>query len=498
VGDTWLRRLYIATSVIALAPIWSVRYLPTADGPSHVYNAWLIGELIRGNHLAQRWFTVDWRPYPNWTGHAVLAIFVRIFPPPIAEKLLVSGIVILFLCAIWRWSGVAADRRRECAFFAVPFAYHMLLQMGFYNFALGIALYVLTVAVWWDRRERTEARNLIAISLLLVACYFSHIMPALLAAASIGLLWLATVRGRPFGRHVRHLLVFVPVAPLFAYFAWLQRGSHVLGHAARRGLFAYIARMWVLVTFDAWQDRFGRFVFIILAALILITLVRRRWRWREDDAFVLLTIAIIVIYARVPDAAFGGSLLLERMALFVALSPLAWIAPRLPQRGMAALVVVLIAMSVVYTAYLTRRYRGVEKRIEEFVASARSLGSNTTLLPLVRDVRPAKGTFIPVLAHAIDYVAVEKRDIDIANYEATASSFPIRYVNDPQREACHRIVDLTTPVDLEPYSRCAEYVFAWHLSADFPLVTGLDRYYLPVGGTGEGTVYRVRDEEPFR
>lgn len=486
--DAHLRRLYIVTSVLALAPIWSVRYLPTADGPSHLYNAWLLRELIRGNDLVQRWFAINWSPVPNWSGHAILALLMTIVPPLIAEKLLVTGIVGLFFFAMWIYTS-----EKACAFLAVPFAYNLLLQAGFYNFCIAFALYFIVVTVWWRRRDRPDAKTIATVALLLIACYFSHPMPAALAVAAIGLLWLLTLRGRPLRSHARHLLAFVPVVALLAWFARAQHGAVGGAHYTAWGLFSYLMRMWVLLTFDPYQEKLGRVLFVLIVALIVVTLARRRWRWNDQDAFMVLTAALVALYSWSPSGALGGSMLLERMALFVVLAPLAWIAPRLPARVTAVFAIVTIAISLGYTAYLVRRYRALDKRVTELVRSAQRIGTDTTVLPLVKDVRP-RGSFVPVLAHAFDYAAIERRAVNVANYEAAAGFFPVRYRNDAERGACQRNVDMTTPVDLASYARCAEYVFAWHVTEATPLVTGLDTYYLPVGGTDQGRVYRVRDD----
>jgi len=79
-------------------------------------------------------------------------------------------------------------------------------------------------------------------------------------------------------------------------------------------------------------------------------------------------------------------------------------------------------------------------------------GRDTAVLPLIRDVRPPRGAFVPVLMHAFDYAAVEKHDIDVANYEAGSGYFPIRF-----RDGCRRAGDRddrgphTGDVDITPY-----------------------------------------------
>jgi hypothetical protein len=490
-SDPWLRRLYLALAVVALAPIWSASYLPTVDGPSHVYNSWVLKELVRGNHgIVSEWYAVDWRPNPNWSGHAVLAVLMTVVPPLIAEKILVSGIVLLFLYGIWLFAGAVDESRRAFAFFAFPFAYNLPLQMGFYNFCIGAALYFVIVAVWWRRRDRPDWQTVAITVALLVLCYFSHPLPALLAVGSVAVLWLATLPGRRPLRHALHLVALLPALALLIWF-WRQRGATLeAAHYSGFGLFSYIMRMWVMLSFDDYQTKLGLALFCLLAALIVITLVRRQWRWSEGDGFVLLTLAIIVLFARAPMATSGGTMLMERMALFVVLSPLAWIAPRLPRRVMAAVVIVLTIVSLGYTGYLVRRYRSLSRRITELVSSAAALEPASTLLPLVRDVRPA-GSIVPVLMHAIDYAAVEKGDVDIGNYEAGTGYFPIRFrpgVVAPDIPIGQRAAEL----DLKHYLPRALFVYTWHISPEAPVMRQIEAHCIDVGGAEGGRVYRIR------
>ena len=126
-----------------------------------------------------RYFEIDWRPHPNWIGHAVLALLMTIGPPVIAEKILFSAIVLLFFASMWWYSG-----KSVYAFLAFPFAYHQFLQTGFYNFSVSISLYFLIVAMWWKRRESPNPKTIALIAVLLVVCYFSHPMSTVLAMVS--------------------------------------------------------------------------------------------------------------------------------------------------------------------------------------------------------------------------------------------------------------------------------------------------------------------------
>jgi hypothetical protein len=487
-----LRRLYFGLALLALAPIWSATYLPTSDGPSHLYNSWVLHELVRGSHgPVAEWFAVDWRPHPNWLGHAVLALLMAIVPPLVAEKLLVSGIVLLFLYAIWRYAGAVDEDRRVFAFLAFPFAYNLLLQMGFYNFCISAALYFLLLAVWWKRRDNPDAHTIAIVAGLLLLCYFSHPMSTILAIGSLGVLWLATLPGRRITVHSRHSIAILPVLPLLAWFFRVRGATLAPAKVSALGLFSYIMRMWVMYTFDEYQTKLGLALFLVISALIVVTLIRRRWRWSEGDAFVLVTLALVAVYVRTPSATSGGSMIMERMALFVVLSPLAWLAPRLPRRAAIAFVVVFSVVSLVYTGYLVRRYRSLSRHVEELVRSADALGRGTAFVPLIRDVHPHSSR-IPVQMHAVDYAAIEKGSVNIANYEAATGYFPIRFRPGIEPPDTNTLGPRVGEMDLAPYLTRVPYVFVWHVPDDAPMMAQLATCCERVGAVNGGRVYLKR------
>ena len=487
-----LRRLYFGLALLALAPVWSATYLPTSDGPSHLYNSWVLHELVRGSHgPVAEWYAVDWRPHPNWLGHAALALLMTAVPPLVAEKLLVSGIILLFLYAIRRYAGAVDEERRVFAFLAFPFAYNLPLQMGFYNFCISAAVYFLVMAVWWRRRDRPDVHTIAIVAGLLLLCYFAHPMSTLLAIGSLGVLWLATLPGRRIALHARHLVAFLPVLPLLAWFFQVRGSTLAPAHVSAFGLFSYIMRMWVVLTFDEYQAKLGLALFLAITTLIVVTLARRRWRWSEGDAFLLVTLALIAVYARTPAASSGGTMIMERMALFVVLSPLAWLAPRLPRPAAAVFVAVFAVVSLLYTGYLVRRYRGLSRRVAELVRCADGLGRDTAFVPLIRDVHP-RGAYVPVQMHAIDYAAIEKRSVDVANYEAATGYFPIRFRPGITPPDTNTIGPHVTEMDIAPYLARVPYLFVWHVPGEAPVMAQLARCCELTGAGEGGRVYRAK------
>src|SRR5437588_9167863 len=189
---------FVIAALFHLLPIWRVRYVPTVDGPSHLYNAQVLHELAKGTPEFARVFRSDLRPFPIWLGHILLFLALGIAPPLIAEKLVLSAIVLLFLGGCWKLAGFAYPASRVYAFLLMPLAYSALLQMGFYNYFLGVGLAMFAIAAWWERRTTLSGT-------LLLLCYFAHAVPAMVALLMVAVIWMLR---RPW-----RWMELLPIAP---------------------------------------------------------------------------------------------------------------------------------------------------------------------------------------------------------------------------------------------------------------------------------------------
>ena len=485
----WVRWGFLALALLQVVPVWSPAYYPTADGPSHLYNAFVMRELLqhRGGPIAET-YAIDWRPHPNVLGHWILVALLGVFSPVVAEKILVSAIILLFLGGAWMLAGAVDPRGRLYAFLALPFAHHEMLQYGFYNFAISAGLYLVTLAVWWRRRDRPDWRTIALVATLTLLCYASHPASTLLLIGSIGLLWLLALR-----RHARHFLAFVPVLPLLVWFA-LQQGHTALGGwapLARR--LGELAQFEILLTFDRVQLALGTALFAILVALIAATILIERRR-RDEDAFLVLFIIVAVFFLIAPDKAAGGQFLPQRLAVLLPLLPLPWLTPRLPRAAGAALIAVLSVAAIANSVYLTRHERAIAGLVKAFVRAERAIPAGTAVLAINGERRP-EGTVLPLLAHTSGYVAIERGFADLDNYEADAGYFPVKHR--PGTPSVDRVTVEEDPenVDADAVAPLADYVFVWHLPAAAPVIAGLERHYTLQAISPEARIYRHRDAD---
>jgi hypothetical protein len=98
----WLIRreslVFLIVGLGLLIPIWAVHWIPTQDGPSHLYNARILSDLFwsDSSYYADYYgINLTFRSLPNWFSHVALASLMGIFPPLVAEKVLLSALAVL-------------------------------------------------------------------------------------------------------------------------------------------------------------------------------------------------------------------------------------------------------------------------------------------------------------------------------------------------------------------------------------------------------------------
>lgn len=503
------RGLFVVALALALAPIWSVEYLPTTDGPCHTYNAWAHLHLDSPEHpVLRRHYEVNRRPLPNWLGHAVLVPLAALVEPRTAEKLLVSAYLLLFLAGARLLAGAVEGERRWLGLLALPLAFNQLFQMGFYNFSLGLALWMVTVAWWWRRRADPDLAFAVGLNLLLSALFFAHLVPHGLALGAIGVLWLVTLSRATWRRHLLHGAILAPQAVLPLWFLASTGGGWVGSGMSFGASLASFLQLRILVAFGPPQLWLGRLVAATFLALALVT-VRHRLRRAEkrpppslavrdrprrlaaEDGFLLLALLLAILFLAAPEGRGQGSLLKARLSLFPWLALLPWIGSGLRRGLRRALACWLLLPVAAHAAYLVGRYRAVDAEIREHLRVTEAIAPGSRVLPLLFE-RGSEHARLPLLGHAIGYAAIERGLIDWDNYEAASDLFPLRFREDVARPDVFAIEADPGSLDVRAHRAQADYVFCWKMPEGAPLARQLARHYRLAAEHGHARLYERR------
>jgi hypothetical protein len=495
--DARLRRLFFALALLYVLPFWTVRYLPTVDGGCHTYNAWVLRQYANTEQypLFQQYYEINWRPYPNWIGHGTMALLMFVVPPVIAEKLLVSAYVLLFLGGAWYLAGAVRPRERWLALLAFPFAYHLLFQFGFYNFSISVGLLLFALGFWWRNRARPGPAFAVEINLLLALCYFSHILSLVLALAAIGVLWLATLRRDNWRRHLLHVPILLPQTVLPLWFFRSQGGGPIPSELSLGQLLRDFFGLRVLHTFSDVQ-RWGGAALATLFLLLLLATLRRKIARRpfleEADVFLLLAFLAFVLYLVSPHGAAGGGSIKERLSLYPYLFLIPWLSPGLEGRAKRIGIAALAAAAVLNAGFLVHWYRLRGGEVEQYLSALEAVRPNTRVLGLFfQRMGPTDH-----LSHAMGYKALEKGLIDWDNYEARVALFQTRFRPSMPRVHMARIVLAPNKLRVGANRDRIDAVYTWKMPADALLRKRLKNHYQQVAMQFGGELWERRRKVP--
>jgi hypothetical protein len=501
-----LHILFWALVCLQILPFWVVASVPTTDGPSHVYNAWILREHLNTgdhpllSHYYDKYYEIDHTPLPNWLGHAALALLMTLFAPSTAEKVLVSGYVVLFLAGALSLAGAVDPGRRWLAFLAFPLVFNRTFQLGFYNFGMSLGFFLLALGFWWRRRGSPGAGLAVGINLILLLCWFSHIVSTVMALLGIGVLWLCTLRRGTWKRHLLHVAILAPQVALPLWFVTSHAAQPVPSQRHAELLWRYFRRLEVLYTFSKGQIVLGSSLAALFLLLVVLTLAGRRAEGRpalrEEDGFLLLAVLAFVIYCASPEGMTGGSLLRARLSLYPWLFLLPWLAPwlvpwlpeRLAQPARAALIAVLALVAAGNAGAHARWWRAADREVQAFLAATRGIEPGTRVLPILYDHRASIG-LMGTLDHAFSRAATEKCLIDWSNYEAATDHFPVRLRASAPRINGYVLAAMPWSFNVREHRDEIDYVFAWKVPPGSPLARRLRRSYVLVSEEGPARLY---------
>lgn len=448
--EPWLFALLILAHLL---PIWGVRHFVTDDGPTHLYNAWLLKEYLTGGST---WISEIYRlnlfPFPNLVSHALMTPLLLALPPWIVWKLALSlHVIALPLSA--RYALVGLNRRNAwLSWLAFPFIFNVTFYMGFLNLNYSLALWFLIIGFWWRRRLEFCWRDALGLAALGVLIYFCHPVATAMVVGCLGLLCLwhlfYVLFKRPENRRVafksfiRVLIAGLPTIALLLIFVLLRPGageSHEWNVAA--GIWWF--KLESLATLNLVHRVFGNLepwfvrLYALGAAIGLLWLGWRRTKrftFTQFDGLILLFCAVLLIYLVVPSQLSGANFMTKRLTfypwfvLLLALATVAW--PR-GLRVTLQTVAAIAALGIVTTHLYSMR--PLSRLTAEYLSLGQYLAPGERILPITWNPHgkiPGQPPLAPgyeAFLHTADLLAVHDK-LDLAvNYEAWMDHFPLIY-----------------------------------------------------------------------
>lgn len=495
--------LYAVLVAAHAVPFWMVERVPTMDGPSHVYNGWLLGRLLAGDTpWLERVFAVRWEPVPNWLAGALLGLGSALCRPATAEKLLLTLYVALLGWGLWALCGARERRRAWLAFAMLPWVLHLALDAGFYSFSIGLAGFAFALAL--GTRVLRGERSVAALHGVLGLTYFAHLAPHLAALAVLAVAWLHRRRRPDLAWRL-----FAPQLVLPLWFAWRQRGYETAAIGFEPDRLRAAARFDVFLSWRAEAPLaaagLATLLWLLLGSALWLA-VRRRWRARSgaelradppEVRFAGGLVGLVLVMACAPESALGGSVLPLRLGILALLCLAAVLEPPSSRWARRTAVLAAAGLSLVGVAATTARFREGDRETRPASLVARRVPRRATFVSVVLPHRrPASSQR---LFHHVDgYAAVERRLVDLSNYEADSDFFPVSFRTEIARPDVHVLTSRPAEVDLAALRPVIDAVIVHgDLPRGKPLTRSLRTHYRRVARRGAHAVWlRIEPASP--
>lgn len=432
--------LFIVILLINLLPVLVSKYTLTVDGPSHLYNARLILELLENPTGAiSDYFIFNDSFSPNWSGHIILAGLLSFLPGYLAEKILIISYLILFPVGCRMLLNNIKPKAKYFVYFIFPFTHSFLFYYGFYNFHIGIVILFFTLVYWFkDANKDFSIKPLITLGLLPCFIFFSHVF---IYAILLLILFITSVtdlfettnnRKLKLVNYSKALVAFSP--SLVCFFIYLLNifngGTKELNYLSLEnlfGMFYHVEPAKALIY--SKEEVFTKWIFILIMLFLIyqlfnyfirtkskLTIASKQWR----NVLLAVILCLFILPDGTPEFGFISTrfILFIYLILFIFLSTLnfpKWLLI------VSLLVINYVNIALVKVYYL--KNKEFASYSESYIEASKLIEKYSTVLPIL-DARDEW-----LYTHSSNYLGVDKPIVIKDNYEAYLNYFPLKWNN---------------------------------------------------------------------
>jgi hypothetical protein len=401
------RYLFALFLAISLLQLWLTRYVPSLDGPQHLYNANVLVELLKGNDLFCTFFSVNEVVVGYWTGHFFLTFFHLLFPAWLAEKLFLSAYVLGMVFSFrYLVRTINPAKGNFVTFLIFPFVYHSYLLLGYYSFSIAAIFFFLAIGYWIRYYKDFTWIRVLVFALLNLGIFLSHGLVFVLYGITFVILFASTflhdgITGMKEQRlakwFVTGLKSAVAVLPALILWVIYIRSVMSINNAVVEPSFSFtelvkfLMRIRQLVGFHHEMEAIGYipvFILTVILALTFLVLFLQNMKYGtarfsdlldKRNAWIFVSLAFLGLYFFAPDRISAGSLT-HRFGLFFWLALITWLAVQKFPKVFHILTLVVLLFSVSYTRYIHQRfYQNLNRDISNLEKLATMMKPNSTV-----------------------------------------------------------------------------------------------------------------------
>ncbi len=325
--------------------ILSLPLFPSQDGPNHLYDAFIFGQLLaKSSSLYAHFYYLRSFLTPYGVYYYLLLLLMKLASPVLADKLALSFIITVFSCGFRYLATGVGESGGVISLLIFAIVLNWPLAMGFENYclAMGIALWCLGLWVRFVGRQAYLLRASFILLCLITALTHPLALPVLVAFCGLDLVFrlLATFRhvsGDEI-RRTRYLPDFLTLLCSSCFIGYVA--TFIDNHAAGPGGHGSYTATWTVRTYLAMYGVafFGKhgadaILYRVVIASVLIAGIGIGWHavrhrsndrpWGAPESFFTIAIVVLLVFPFVPKTINDPYYLVVRLLIVAWIGALA-------------------------------------------------------------------------------------------------------------------------------------------------------------------------------
>lgn len=183
-SDLWYFFLLLAQVLLA----WLLPYFPTQDGPSHLYNAAILHDLLNGGSEWGEYFTYQLKATHNLGFNLIVSPLLFLVKPLVAEKIFLTIYILLMGFSVRYFIRTfAPEKHLTVQLLVVPVIFNFTLMMGFYSYSIAVPVFLFAFAASWSLRAKPFAVQFLFCTLAGLVTFYLHLIPFIFFLISLGI-----------------------------------------------------------------------------------------------------------------------------------------------------------------------------------------------------------------------------------------------------------------------------------------------------------------------
>jgi hypothetical protein len=433
---------YLALMAWQLLIVWLLPVFPTQDGPSHIYNASILYDLLHGGKLWGEYFSCNIKAIPNLGFTLIAYPLLSVASPFIVEKIFISIYLLLMVIAthlLIRIFAPSSTYSLTIKLLSIPVIFNFDLMMGFYSYVIAVPFFIISISLLWRVWNKSWTVRFFCNNVAGIVVFFLHLIPFIFYLITFAIISIVEYRNN--SETAKSLAgKFLTITPLLALVAYYLSENSTLAVpidfsyllSKTRALYLFFHLMtFSTVYFSPWQLLPGS-IYMFAILLQLFALVKgyasRKLKFTiEQKVMLLLAVSLIIIYFVFPYSFGEGAYFNERfpwVILLLLLPPLVCVC--VDAHLFSTVRIAAATAGILFLCFNTVIFNQQSTKVSIFLEGVAYSCTKSEGIMLYKTMHSGYPR-IDVLLHAPSYYCVFNGCMDIGNYAAKSKIFPVQF-----------------------------------------------------------------------